>query len=541
MALTYPRTLNEDDVKSRGELRVFETLRDGLDDDWHVFHSVGWIHRDPAEGADDGEIDFVLCHPEQGILCLEVKGGGLECRHGNWFRIEGKQRVPMRDPFAQALDHRYDLQRKIAEQPEWKSRKLFISHGLAFPDISVHKLVLAPDAPAEIVIDRNGIADVAAGIERILDFHRGARDKREVPGEEGVEMLQGLLAPDVAIEVPMAAEFLEEEEHLIRLTSEQANLLARHSRAPRLAVYGCAGSGKTMLAVEQAKRLVRDGKDVLLVCFNRALRDHLRKREANSGIHFQHFHALCVELASKAGVELPRYPKDEAPQRFWDEELPDALLAAIVALGPQYDAIMVDEAQDLHNDWLSALMITLRDPDEGTVWLFLDDNQRIYRDGLDVPKEFLPYDLNVNCRNTQAIHREVMKKYEGEIVPQAMGPEGRDVELFKSAEPAETVAGLIERLCEKEEVPPQDVVVLSAHSWGGSEIVKSKPRRYTFVDESKPVGPYVLFSSIRSFKGLEAPAVILCELEDLDQATHDQELYVGLSRARNYCAVVAPG
>ena len=55
----------------------------------------------------------------------------------------------------------------------------------------------------------------------------------------------------------------------------------------------------------------------------------------------------------------------------------------------------------------------------------MDANQRVYEARLDVPNEFRPFDLTVNCRNTQAIHREVMKKYEGEVEPEALGPEGR--------------------------------------------------------------------------------------------------------------------
>jgi superfamily I DNA/RNA helicase len=66
------------------------------------------------------------------------------------------------------------------------------------------------------------------------------------------------------------------------------------------------------------------------------------------------------------------------------------------------------------------------------------------------------------------------------------------------------------------------------------------PAPYTYVTEPVPLGPKVRFSSIRSFKGLESPVVVLCELEDLDDATIDQQLYVGISRARNHCVIVAP-
>jgi hypothetical protein len=51
----------------------------------------------------------------------------------------------------------------------------------------------------------------------------------------------------------------------------------------------------------------------------------------------------------------------------------------------------------------------------------------------------------------------------------------------------------------------------------------------------------ILFSSIRGFKGLESPVVVLCELEDLGDLSRSQQLYVGLSRARNHVVLVVPG
>ena len=66
---------------------MFEALRDQLSDEWSVFHSASVIYRDHAQGARDDEGDFVLCHPDRGIVCLEVKGGGLECQHGAFYRL----------------------------------------------------------------------------------------------------------------------------------------------------------------------------------------------------------------------------------------------------------------------------------------------------------------------------------------------------------------------------------------------------------------------------------------------------------------------
>jgi DNA-binding Xre family transcriptional regulator len=541
MAVMYPRTLFEPDLKSRAEGKVFDALEARLDDEWEVFHSAAWVVRGKKQGVEDGEIDFVIVHPEHGIVCLEVKGGGIECQHGTWYGIHDRKRERIRDPFKQATDHTYDLRRKLADMPAKGGGSLAIVYAVAFPDISVHQLSLAPNAPAELIIDRNEIATIDESIDRIVAYHRAQGTKPGGPGAQGMKKLRELFAPCVRIEVPMAERFLEEEEHLVTLTHDQARLLHIFGRERRMVVTGPAGSGKTMLAVERAKSLAADGKDVLFICFNKRLRDHLRKTEKDSGIKFNTFHGLCVALAKQAEVPLSVDAGGAYDSAYFSEELPLALISATEKLGPQYDALFVDEAQDLHNDWLDALIDTLRDPDEALVWLFMDDNQRVYENRLEVPKEFRPFDLVVNCRNTQAIHREVMKKYEGEVKPEAVGPEGRAVELFRTGDQPGVVRQTVERLCEQEEVLPQDIVVLSSHNIEKSDVAQAGCGKYEFVDEPKPIGDYIRFGSIRGFKGLESPVVILCELEDIDGESIDQQLYVGFSRARNHCVVVAPG
>ena len=268
----HPRTLLESEVKSKGEKRVFDALRDGLDDSWEAFHSVGWVTRDHAEGSDDGEIDFVLARVGAPIICLEVKGGGLECRHGEWFRLKDGKQERFRDPFAQAVDHTYALGRKLDEFDSWKERRRPHRPGALVPR---H---LRPQARARAR---------RAGRDR----HRQERRRRDrrprstacspstaaratsasSSTSDGLEALRDILAPNVRIEVPMSTQFLDEEEQMITLTHEQASLLNRFARERRLAVYGCAGSGKTMLAVEQAKRLAAKGETVLFVCFNTRL------------------------------------------------------------------------------------------------------------------------------------------------------------------------------------------------------------------------------------------------------------------------------
>lgn len=541
MAHMFPTSLYEDDARRRAEVKLYDALRDQLDDSWDVFHSTTWTARRGERGSWDGEIDFVVSHPEHGFLCIEAKGGDVKFEGGKWLRREHGEYVSyQRDPFDQALDHTHALRRLIDEMPGWRERPVLIGHALSFPEVSLNAKRYPPEAPRQILIDRNDVAKIRAAIERAFTFHGGSRN--EAPGEQGMKMLRERLLPPLEIEVPMAERFLDEEAELIKLTHEQTMLLRRFGRDRRLVVSGCAGSGKTMLAVEQAKWLNREkGLDVAFVCFNKQLAEWLKTRERQSGVEFLTFHGLCTKLAYEAGIDLPRFARGEdPPEDYWLDTLPEALMDAAGTLGGRYDALMIDEAQDLHNHWLTALMYTLKEAESAYVWLFMDSNQRVYEAALDVPGEFRPFDLTWNCRNTQAIHREVMKKYVGDVIPEARGPEGRPVELIQTDDPATTIAGLIERICGKEEVPPQDVVVLSSHGFDKSEVAHSLPGRYQLVKERNKLGRYIYFSSIRGFKGLESKVVILCELEDLDDQSRDAQLYVGMSRAINYCVVVVP-
>lgn len=197
------------------------------------------------------------------------------------------------------------------------------------------------------------------------------------------------------------------------------------------------------------------------------------------------------------------------------------------------------KAQDLETHWLTALMSTLSDEAKDPVWLFMDDNQNIYSQELELPSQFTDFELTWNCRNTQAIHREVAKLYRGEVEPDAIGPEGRAPELYMTEDPVSCVAQVVERLVAEEGVPQKDVVILSSHALAKSGFASGRLDPYKLVeDRTKEKG--ILFSSIRGFKGLESPVVVLCELEDLDDMTRDQQLYVGLSRARNHVAIVVP-
>jgi hypothetical protein len=388
-------------------------------------------------------------------------------------------------------------------------------------------------------IDRDDLDGLAERVAEIMaEWFRPGRTF----GASGMEALATALGYRVEIRVPLKLEFDQEDRTIIELTDEQAYLRAFVLHRRRAAVTGPAGCGKTILATEIAKHLASSGKRTLLTCFNRKLAEHLvASTEGTPNLRATHFHGLCVELIREAGSGAERPPGTD--ERTWfDETLPDELERAARMLGPRFDAIVVDEAQDFREWWWPALLSTHRDPDHGPLYLFADDDQNLYRGGaLPVgPEDILP-SLPHNLRNTQRIH-EFVSVFHDARGAAAKGPEGRAVEILDYEDEDELVR-LVEvvllNLVDGESVPVGDIVILTP---GGRDVSRLWARgrigRFALSDRAEPEA--VLWSSVHAFKGLERPVVILAELASGHQGVDvDTFVYVGGSRARSHLIVMA--
>jgi len=278
----------------------------------------------------------------------------------------------------------------------------------------------------------------------------------------------------------------------------------------------------------------------LLTCYNRYLADNLASDLAEvPGVEVASFHAIALKWCRQAGLLSGTTPSD---QTFFEDKLPDLLMEAIEKLGPKFDAVIVDEGQDFRGHWWVPLQSFLRDTKNGFLFVFYDDNQKLYS-GSGIPTEFLPFPLTRNLRNTQQVHKMVLNFYRSGTIPTARGPVGRPVEVHPYTDAAalkQHLRNALHRLVSQEDVSPEDIVVLTPRAAARSQLWQlGSLGNFRLTDQWASGGADIYCTTVHSFKGLESPVVILAEIDE--QATLDLEtiLYVGCSRAVSHLVVLA--
>lgn len=547
MAHCYPHTLPQsvqNDPRRAAEIKTYHALAT-LPDSFHILYSVKWLVRNQNQ-AQDGEADFVIAHPDHGLLVIEVKGGKIafDATTDTWTSTDCAGNIHrIKDPIEQARQSKYALLSKLKELPGWHGW-VTIGHAVAFPDVEISGSPLRPDLPAEIVLDRCKLQDIETAIYNIFAYWRGKDTRSGTLGAERLCMVTQLLARSFELHTPLGVELDEEDERIVRLTEEQMWVLDMLNFQRRAAIQGCAGSGKTMLALEKTRRLAREGFDVLLTCFNVPLANYL-SQHVPENVDVFNFHNLCKVLIEEADIYAPP-PFDT--HEYYNRFLPEKALDAITELGPQYDAIVVDEGQDFCEEWWFILLSLLRDQEEGIFYIFFDDNQMLY-DGRNPLPDFLkmpsPFLLTRNCRNTKSIHRLVSRFHPQGNKLECIGPVGRPPVHYayaNSHEMEQFLRRTLHNLVNENKVRNTDIVILTPRANDRSDLPDGKILGNFKLVWREPNTPNeIQVSTVHRFKGLERKVIILAEVDrwaHKDIQAIPRLLYVGCSRARTHLIIL---
>lgn len=533
------------------EVDVARAMQQQLGSGYLVMHSLPWVspaRDDMGSPAREGEADFLVLHRQYGLLIIEVKGGEITLKGRSWYRHVRAGLKEIKDPVRQARRSLWALKKRIKLIcGEAVADQTHISVAIAFPHC-LFKDHPPTDLPAAAILTMDDMGSLDAAITRA--YVAGGAGHRVLSLVE-FDAVRRALAPEFRVYEPLRVGIDASGEALARLTRQQLQVLRGFDGNARAIIEGVAGSGKTLLAIQRARSLAAKNQTVLFTCFNSELAKWVREEMAddlveNGGaITVQNFHRLASDLCRKAGVEFTVNNQDAA--RWWDEMAPDLLAEAALDLHggvPPFDAMVVDEAQDFSPSWWDALDYLC--DRKGTVWAFLDKAQSLRRDPIEPPLEgAFRFALDVNCRNTRRIVACANTATKVTSEPFELAPLGRSPRLLVPQSPA-AISGLVQQevrsLLKDHRLDPSQIAIIGpAGRTKGPLATVSTIDGIPLIDDASlwRRGQGVLYSTARSFKGLEADVVILCDFSGLGSFFTVSDLYVALTRARSHLVIVA--
>ncbi len=539
------------DVEKRsGEEEIFNILKEKLPPNVYVAHSFEIKDIDNVTGEIyESEIDFLAIIPNEGCLIIESKNARIypEAKgisynyYGTEFdylwHLPNGEVMKYNGPFRQAERSMRNFTKYLrygrAKDYGFYDKVTF-TNCVLLPLINqntVNSWKLPADAGSvKFILSKDDLRskDEDHLYKRILEIIKLQKNKNYkcMDEEECRRFIQTVVAPRCNL-LPSKNLFVNlQNERLDAFLHQQLVILDFMEEQKIAVISGGAGTGKTKIALEKAKRLSDEGKKVLFLCFNRKLKEHLAREYQFENIRYETIDSLYYSYFGNDANDnynplRARIDKDYEKGIF------------------PYKNFIVDEAQDFGrkdiegSGFLKLLQDIAEIEDDGCCYFFYDKYQLVQ--SKEIPSVIRNADCKMtlykNCRNTQNIANTSYKVFTEEELSK------RDIKGFEigdipraincsKADVYETVVKMVTFFRNK---GYKDIVVLSAREEGGSALSEKARGDYLFIDGFK-----CLFTTCRKFKGLEAEAVIVVDVDASVLLSDNKRLlfYVGTSRAK---------
>ncbi|NBG87679.1 nuclease-related domain-containing DEAD/DEAH box helicase [Isachenkonia alkalipeptolytica] len=527
MAVFIP-TIPKDFNSSFGELKAYEALRH-LNDQYTIFHSYNWVSIE--ENRTLGEADFVVIHPQKGILVIEVKSGGIEFDNGQWRQINSVTGFTKTiHPFTQAIKTRFEVLDRLNKISTLKKAPL-VCHAVWFTSAKINqKMKLPAECSHEIIFDEDDLNGCNEKLNLAYEYWEKRHGfQTRLTSLENKKVIETLM-PYFRIVPSLQSTITEAEAAFIMLTKQQTLILDYLQEQDIAVIHGLAGTGKTLLAKEKAKMLADQGKQVLFLCYNTFLKAHLRETYPQPGIVYHNIHSLAYEMIADPSID----------QNDIIDVFQEFLLDFENSDWP-YDHVIIDEGQDISDEIIEKIYL-LTKAKKGSFYVFYDRNQYIMKNIM--PKWVNDAEckliLHKNCRNTAEIFKTscgLLNIDSNRLLTQIHGekPMIHFIQNYKQL--TQHLASFIRKAI-KGSIKPEEIALLTVETEDTSMLGQVEKIAGYEVTNTKEIGK-ILFTTVRKFKGLEAKAVFVVDvsLKKLLDQEKRRLLYVGASRAKHLLEV----
>ena len=408
-------------------------------DNKYIFHS---IRAQETDRKLVGEIDFIYLDNEC-ILFLEVKGGQVFFTEStrDWHVMGGNKK---QDPWKQVADYLFHLRDKLFPKvfrEDYFNQKLIFGYGVLFPDCTTPSKFTEPyqkernnrlyEYDLQLVYDakdhsnrETGIDDYISRLKNYWSRH-SSNSQRKGVGINDLKRIKSYFSQDIVFDLPISAVLKDDESRTKYFTDEQGRMLdmCMTNLGASFIVKGGPGTGKTVLAMDLALKLLQKGNTVLFVVYNQPLRAFLNfeksrltesekiSKEHSGNFKIQSFNQLMIRELKKNKIKF-----DHSSEAY--EKLSEVFMSRISQESiHKYDYLIVDECQDIANAQSFSVLNTFIQGgfDSKNFLLFMDDRfQVLYPKNYD--QDFLESFINStstfkinlerNCRNSENIVNE---------------------------------------------------------------------------------------------------------------------------------------
>lgn len=539
MAIMHPTDITKK-KHVPSERKLFNALRDQLGPKYHVFFSVRWYSVNDEGVREDSECDFLIFNPDYGFLCIEAKGGkGIYVdENDDWFLKESDNdeddRKLKKSPYYQAEQSMRFFKKYYEDELETSFPGVYGS-AVAFPNFELRSPITV-ESPLELTIHLGDMGNLQKRIVEIFRYYNVKRSGRaSFMSPDAQKKFIGLINKRVALSIAAGALIEDKERELEEVNQTQDVVINLLSNYPKAFIIGGAGTGKTWIGIKKIKQCLASGGRPLYMCVNRVLAGEVRGHVANEKATIMTLDDFALSVlgdnAQKARVVNGCKEYGE-------------LLGGMESL-PQYDLVVIDEAQDFTEDWAYCTNLLIKDG--GSLYVFYDENQNVF--SRDFGEKFYidspPFILRYNIRNTSNIYQYTKDRTNlgvDTLVNQIEGVEP-DIRILQKKQQVITfLDSVINKLVNKEGVAVEKIVILSNIQYNDSVLSNiSSVGGYAITTDITKKEGFVRYSTVEDFKGLESDIVVFINQSYKNGPITKESRsiqYTAMTRARFYLYVV---